>query len=93
MQHAAAVHPQHGTDCIAPPSNSRGTGAGLQGGCPVLVNMHGTGISASDSADGFKMMKEGDSEYTFGLAGGWVLAPSRHGAHNWEGKFGARNAP
>ena len=72
VQQAGVVHPPAGTTC--------GTD-----GCPVLVNMHGTGISASDSADGFKRMKPGDTEYTFGLESGWLLAPSRHGAHNWEG--------
>ena len=24
-------------------------------------------------------------DFTFGVEGGWVLAPTRHGAHNWEG--------
>jgi S-formylglutathione hydrolase FrmB len=27
----------------------------------------------------------------FGVAGAWVLAPTRHGAHNWEG-IGMRSA-
>ena len=74
VQHAAAVHPNPDAVHTCP-----------QDGCPVLLNAHGTGISASDSADSFKFMKKGDSEYTFGAQHGWLLAPSRHGAHNWEG--------
>lgn len=54
-------HPPAGTECE-------------RNGCPVLVNMHGTGISASDSADGFKRMEKGATEYTFGMDGGWLLA-------------------
>ena len=27
-------------------------------------------------------MKE---DYTFGVDGSWLVAPTRHGAHNWEG--------
>jgi hypothetical protein len=26
-----------------------------------------------------------DPEYRFGIEGAWLLAPTRHGAHNWEG--------
>lgn len=28
--------------------------------------------------------KSEDPAYTFGVEGYWVLAPDRHGAHNWE---------
>lgn len=55
------------------------------GGCPVLITLHGTSISASDSADSYKVKTKGDTDYRFGVAGGWLLAPTRHGAHNWEG--------
>lgn len=30
-------------------------------------------------------MAAGETDYTFGYSQGWLLAPSRHGAHNWEG--------
>ncbi|CAJ1359413.1 unnamed protein product, partial [Effrenium voratum] len=53
------------------------------GGCPVVISLSGTSISARDSADAYKVgEKEG---YRFGVRGAWLLAPTRHGAHNWEG--------
>lgn len=80
VQQVALVHPPKSATCQ------------LQGSlCPVLLTLHGTSISASDSADAFKMMKPGDTDYTFGFSEGWLLAPSRHGAHNWEG-VGRRHA-
>lgn len=86
VQNAAVVHPSPTAPCAQLHS-----GTGVNGGCPVLLTLHGTSISASDSADAYKMMKPGASEYTFGIADGWLLAPSRHGAHNWEG-VGRRHA-
>ncbi|XP_030854704.1 uncharacterized secreted protein ARB_06907 [Strongylocentrotus purpuratus] len=53
------------------------------GQCPVLLTLHGTGVEAQNQADGYKRM-EGES-WLFGLEKAWVLAPTRHGAHNWEG--------
>ncbi|CAJ1416086.1 unnamed protein product [Effrenium voratum] len=68
VQHAAAVMPEVGT---------------CEGGCPVVISLSGTSISARDSADAYKVgEKEG---YRFGVRGAWLLAPTRHGAHNWEG--------
>ena len=72
VQHLALVHPPESLPCPAV-------------GCPILLTLHGTSISASDSADAFKVKYKGDSDYTFGWNKGWLLAPSRHGAHNWEG--------
>ena len=34
--------------------------------CPVLLTLHGTSISAADSADAYKVMLKGETEYTFG---------------------------
>ncbi|XP_033104012.1 uncharacterized secreted protein ARB_06907-like [Anneissia japonica] len=51
--------------------------------CPVVLTLHGTGVSAQNQADGYKRMENGD--WIFGLDSAWVLAPTRHGAHNWEG--------
>lgn len=59
---------------------------------PVLLSLHGTGISATSQADAYKMKHHpSDPEYTFGVRGLWVVAPSREGAHNWEG-IGANTA-
>eukprot|EP00041_Stephanoeca_diplocostata_P021451 m.500089 g.500089 ORF g.500089 m.500089 type:complete len:980 (-) comp21830_c0_seq2:232-3171(-) len=83
LQRVAVVHPPAGT-CTGNTTTPRVS-------CPVLLTLHGTGISASDSADAFKVIEKGDSDYTFGFRQGWLLAPSRHGAHNWEG-IGRRHA-
>ena len=56
-------------------------------GCPVLLTMHGTSIPVRDSADAYKHKPSGaaDSDgYIFGVDRFWVIAPTRHGAHNWE---------
>nr|XP_054758103.1 uncharacterized protein LOC129264279 [Lytechinus pictus] len=53
------------------------------GQCPVLLTLHGTGVEAQNQADGYKRME--DESWFFGLERAWVLAPTRHGAHNWEG--------
>lgn len=59
LQRVAVVHP---------PASACGNGTTLSGvSCPILLTLHGTGISASDSADAFKVMHQGDSEYTFGF--------------------------
>ncbi|CAH1263725.1 Hypp2754 [Branchiostoma lanceolatum] len=55
----------------------------VTGRCPVLLTHHGTGVSAQNQADGYKRMEGGD--WKFGIATAWTLAPTRHGAHNWEG--------
>ena len=63
----------------------------------VLLALHGTGVSARDSADAFKMKGKGsgdDVPYAFGAPPqtcAYLVAPSRHGAHNWEG-VGMRHA-
>ena len=54
-------------------------------GYPVLLTLHGSGIPASNHADAYKMMPSGWKDYLFGVEGYYVLAPSRFGAHNWEG--------
>ena len=53
----------------------------------VLLTLHGTSIGARDSSDAFKMKpkKDPDGVYRFGAEGLWLCAPTRHGAHNWEG--------
>ena len=72
VQHAAAIHPIF--------DGTKGDKA------PVLIALHGTGVSASSSADSYKYKKTSSArDYTFGIEGFWVLAPTRHGAHNWEG--------
>ncbi|XP_078593733.1 uncharacterized protein LOC144871759 [Branchiostoma floridae x Branchiostoma japonicum] len=51
--------------------------------CPVLLTHHGTGVSAQNQADSYKRMEGRD--WKFGIETAWTLAPTRHGAHNWEG--------
>ena len=51
---------------------------------PCVLALHGTGVSASDQADSFKL-GNAQGGYNFGVQGAWLVAPSRHGAHNWEG--------
>eukprot|EP00026_Physarum_polycephalum_P002049 Phypoly_transcript_02053.p1 GENE.Phypoly_transcript_02053~~Phypoly_transcript_02053.p1 ORF type:complete len:900 (+),score=110.07 Phypoly_transcript_02053:31-2730(+) len=64
---------------VAPPNKECDATAN----CPILVSMHGTGVPAQDQADSFKRMEK--SKWIFGVEHTWVLAPTRHGAHNWEG--------
>ena len=64
-------------------------------GCPVLLSLHGTSIKVRDAADAYKHKPSiADSDYTFGVEGFWLVAPSRHGAHNWEqiGRLSATRA-
>ena len=53
---------------------------------PVLLTQHGTSITPSNQADSYKRMDRfpGATEYSFGVDGYWLVAPTRHGAHNWE---------
>lgn len=55
---------------------------------PALLTLHGSGISPLQHADAYKMkppsFKEKD-DYLFGVDGFYIVAPSRFGAHNWEG--------
>eukprot|EP00759_Apiculatamorpha_spiralis_P019380 PhF_6_TR25452/c0_g1_i13/m.35213 len=51
---------------------------------PVVLTLHGTGVSANNQADAYKVGGAGNS-YIFGVEGCFVIAPDRHGAHNWEG--------
>lgn len=67
-------------------------------GCPVMLSLHGTGVSAVRQADSYKYKKrlrpkekqmmtkkqEEEQPYIFGVEHAWLLAPTRHGAHNWE---------
>lgn len=51
---------------------------------PVLLSLHGTGITPMNQADAYKQMSPPARDYSFGVRDYWVIAPSRHGAHNWE---------
>ncbi|CAI9730593.1 secreted ARB_06907-like [Octopus vulgaris] len=51
--------------------------------CPVLLTLHGTSVPAQNQADSYKRMVGKDFEFGFDTI--WLLAPTRHGAHNWEG--------
>ena len=56
-------------------------------GCPAIVTLHGTSRPVRDSADAYKYKPAGDpnaADFTFGAERYWVVAPTRHGAHNWE---------
>ncbi|CAL1546091.1 unnamed protein product [Lymnaea stagnalis] len=51
--------------------------------CPVVLTLHGTSVPPQNQADSYKRMVKGD--FQFGIRNMWLLAPTRHGAHNWEG--------
>ncbi|XP_033736186.1 LOW QUALITY PROTEIN: uncharacterized secreted protein ARB_06907-like [Pecten maximus] len=51
--------------------------------CPTVLTLHGTTVPPQNQADSYKVMRNG--EYVFGIPHAWLLAPTRHGAHNWEG--------
>ncbi|XP_052766387.1 uncharacterized protein LOC128207480 isoform X2 [Mya arenaria] len=53
------------------------------GVCPTVLSLHGTSIPPQNQADSYKHMVTG--QFVFGFPRGWTLAPTRHGAHNWEG--------
>jgi hypothetical protein len=52
---------------------------------PVLLTLHGSGIQPLNHADAHKLMPANTKDYIFGVDGYFVVAPSRFGAHNWEG--------
>jgi dienelactone hydrolase len=55
--------------------------------CPVVLSLHGTGVDVQMQADSYKFKPPGSSDetpYTFGVQNAWVVAATRHGAHNWE---------
>lgn len=56
-----------------------------QHGLPILLTMHGTGVGPEQQADAYKYRPKPGAPYRFGVEGYWLLAPSRHGAHNWQG--------
>eukprot|EP01084_Bolivina_argentea_P038027 70316_1 len=75
IQHAAAIHP-----LILSQNNNSSLSS-----FPVLINLHGTSVSASNSADSYKYKQNSSQQdYFFGIENMWLLAPTRHGAHNWE---------
>ena len=69
---------------IPAPGRRRPTGNGTTS-APVLLTLHGTGVTGGGQADAYKQMPPGSDAYEFGVAGAWVLAPDRFGAHNWQG--------
>lgn len=52
---------------------------------PVLLTLHGSGIQPLNHADAHKMMPLNAKQYLFGIENYYIIAPSRFGAHNWEG--------
>ncbi len=44
----------------------------------------GRDVDADVSWDGRLKRRDSDADYTFGVLGMWLVAPDRHGAHNWE---------
>ncbi|XP_041353509.1 uncharacterized secreted protein ARB_06907-like isoform X2 [Gigantopelta aegis] len=54
-----------------------------QAKCPVMLTLHGTTVPPQNQADSYKKMVDGD--YEFGVDKAWLIAPTRFGAHNWEG--------
>ena len=56
---------------------------------PVLLSLHGSGIAPLDQANSYKFKPKSNTsdfkDYIYGVEGFWVIAPTRFGAHNWEG--------
>jgi hypothetical protein len=52
---------------------------------PVLLSLHGSGIQPQNHADAHKYMPPNTKNYLFGVVNYFLVAPSRFGAHNWEG--------
>jgi hypothetical protein len=100
VQHASVIAPLP-FGSLPPPSTTTKGGKGRAGrttrptgnltrtdelhGLPILLSLHGTGVSASSQADAHKVKPAGSPDYVFGVEGFYVLAPSRHGAHNHQG--------
>ena len=51
--------------------------------CSMEIFLFAPAVSPQSQADSYKRMDDG--KWVFGLDNLWVLAPTRHGAHNWEG--------
>ena len=59
----------------------------IKNSCDDVPNIAGAG-QFRQQQHGFPMacrFNDKDPEYRFGIEGAWLLAPTRHGAHNWEG--------
>ena len=78
---AAVIAPLRG--CLASDASSRES-------CPVILTMHGTGVTENNQADAYKQEVSKDV-WEFGVGGAWLVAATRFGAHNWEGT-GMRSA-
>jgi predicted esterase len=52
---------------------------------PILLSLHGTGVSPLSQADSHKYKPDQSDDFVFGVEGAFVVTPDRHGAHNWEG--------
>eukprot|EP01062_Namystynia_karyoxenos_P058746 TRINITY_DN50229_c0_g1_i1.p1 TRINITY_DN50229_c0_g1~~TRINITY_DN50229_c0_g1_i1.p1 ORF type:complete len:1059 (+),score=218.23 TRINITY_DN50229_c0_g1_i1:80-3256(+) len=63
---------------------ARGQPSRCTDGCPVVMSFHGTSVEPGAMADAYKQRRN-DGTMVFGVANAWLLTPSRHGAHNWEG--------
>lgn len=74
-----------------PRKRKEGSAATATPSYPVLLTLHGTGVTGSGQADAYKQKPQGADDYEFGVIGLWVLAPDRFGAHNWQG-WGQRSA-
>ncbi|CAD5122884.1 DgyrCDS11284 [Dimorphilus gyrociliatus] len=52
--------------------------------CSIVLTLHGTTVPPRNHADSYKR-GDGKGDFIFGIENSFILAPSRHGAHNWEG--------
>ena len=52
-------------------------------GCPAVLSYHGVGVQPQSQVEAFKWMGPAGA-FVFGFEEAWVLAPDKHGAHNWE---------
>jgi len=88
VNRAAVIPPLEG---CRRPSTAAASATAAHSSCPVVLTMHGTGVTENNQADAYKH-EVGPDVWEFGVRGAWLLAPTRFGAHNWEGT-GARKCP
>ena len=74
-------------------------GVDLPAKVPIVLSLHGTGVSARSQADSYKFMPANGTvgytqkgKYRFGVEGAWLCTPDRHGAHNWDSATGQKTA-
>jgi hypothetical protein len=82
------------------PWAASGRAGDLPAAVPVVLSLHGTGVEPRAQCDSYKFMPKapadpgwvGRGKYRFGVAGAWLVAAERQGAHNWDTATGRDTA-